>query len=378
MTEKRSEGRGTMTIRKDYKTEYKIEQWADLREALEEIVAVASGERQVAVDDTEGMEWIDKRARQALAEAALRQQTPAVGEADWQPLTPEQIVAMEEFGKEMECNVIPKIVEAMHGRAKAAAQARKWFIAAQTEQEMHNAWRKRAEEAEASQPDTPPTPRERPPKGDFDVDGYNLPNLITKWKGMERMYATAMDLQKSRVSEELVASYRAKAEVCQDFLQDLFKLVTGRAAGQTSGDALALIEECGLALASEEICCNFKHVKTFDLLNKLREAALGQTSTAPLCRYRDSSGKECGTPIIADANSRSHYAHATGQGWLHWASPKVYGPQDSEAAFGRESRAEFNLRYGHEATCYFATNSGMCDCGRGFGRAASTAQGGGK
>jgi len=46
-----------------------------LREALEEIVAVASGERQVAVDDTEGMEWIDKRARQALAEAALHQQT---------------------------------------------------------------------------------------------------------------------------------------------------------------------------------------------------------------------------------------------------------------------------------------------------------------
>src|ERR1700685_1103315 len=40
-----------------------------LREALEEIVAVASGERQVAVDDTEGMEWIDKRARRALKEA---------------------------------------------------------------------------------------------------------------------------------------------------------------------------------------------------------------------------------------------------------------------------------------------------------------------
>jgi hypothetical protein len=39
-----------------------------LREGLEEIVAVASGERQVANDDTEGMEWIDRRARQALAE----------------------------------------------------------------------------------------------------------------------------------------------------------------------------------------------------------------------------------------------------------------------------------------------------------------------
>ena len=69
-------------------------------------------------------------------------------------------------------------------------------------------------------------------------------------------------------------------------------------------------------------------------------AALRQTSTAPLCRYRDSSGKECGTPIIADANSPSGYAHATGQGWLHWASPKVYGPQDSEAAFGQTSTAQ--------------------------------------
>jgi hypothetical protein len=32
-----------------------------------------------------------------------------------------------------------------------------------------------------------------------------------------------------------------------------------------------------------------------------------------------------------------------------------------------ESRTEFNLRYGHEATCCFAQNSGMCDCGKGFG-----------
>ena len=32
-----------------------------------------------------------------------------------------------------------------------------------------------------------------------------------------------------------------------------------------------------------------------------------------------------------------------------------------------ESRAEFNLRYGHQPTCCFATNSGMCDCGKGFG-----------
>lgn len=37
------------------------------RKALEEIIAVASGERQVANDDTEGIAWIDKRARTALA-----------------------------------------------------------------------------------------------------------------------------------------------------------------------------------------------------------------------------------------------------------------------------------------------------------------------
>jgi hypothetical protein len=35
---------------------------------LEEIVRVASGEKQVANDDTEGMAWIDKFARKALAE----------------------------------------------------------------------------------------------------------------------------------------------------------------------------------------------------------------------------------------------------------------------------------------------------------------------
>lgn len=37
-----------------------------LREALEEIVRVASGEKQVAVDDTEGMAWIDKFSRAAI------------------------------------------------------------------------------------------------------------------------------------------------------------------------------------------------------------------------------------------------------------------------------------------------------------------------
>lgn len=37
-----------------------------LLEALREIVSVASGEKQVAFDDTEGMGWVDKRARAAL------------------------------------------------------------------------------------------------------------------------------------------------------------------------------------------------------------------------------------------------------------------------------------------------------------------------
>jgi len=38
-----------------------------MRAALEEIRQVASGEKQVAIDDTEGMAWIDKRAQAALA-----------------------------------------------------------------------------------------------------------------------------------------------------------------------------------------------------------------------------------------------------------------------------------------------------------------------
>jgi hypothetical protein len=38
--------------------------------ALQEIIEVASGERQVADDDTGGMAWIDKRARAALTQAS--------------------------------------------------------------------------------------------------------------------------------------------------------------------------------------------------------------------------------------------------------------------------------------------------------------------
>lgn len=38
----------------------------ELEAALQEIVDVASGERQVADDDTGGMEWVDRCARAAL------------------------------------------------------------------------------------------------------------------------------------------------------------------------------------------------------------------------------------------------------------------------------------------------------------------------
>ena len=36
-----------------------------------------------------------------------------------------------------------------------------------------------------------------------------------------------------------------------------------------------------------------------------------------------------------------------------------------------ESHVEFNLRYGHSPGCCFGTmNSGMCNCGKGFGEQA--------
>lgn len=44
-----------------------------LRDALEEIRQVASGEKQVAIDDTEGMEWIDKRAIRTLKAPAAKE-----------------------------------------------------------------------------------------------------------------------------------------------------------------------------------------------------------------------------------------------------------------------------------------------------------------
>jgi hypothetical protein len=50
-----------------------------LRKALEEIVAVASGEKQVADDDTEGMAWIDKLGRRTLAEMPPAEPLSAMG-----------------------------------------------------------------------------------------------------------------------------------------------------------------------------------------------------------------------------------------------------------------------------------------------------------
>ena len=41
---------------------------AKLVAALKQIVSVASGEIQVAIDDTDGMAWIDRYARAALKE----------------------------------------------------------------------------------------------------------------------------------------------------------------------------------------------------------------------------------------------------------------------------------------------------------------------
>jgi hypothetical protein len=44
--------------------------------AMRVIVTVASGEKQVAIDDTGGMAWIDKFARETLAVANLGKQEP--------------------------------------------------------------------------------------------------------------------------------------------------------------------------------------------------------------------------------------------------------------------------------------------------------------
>jgi hypothetical protein len=76
-------------------------------------------------------------------------------------LTEEQVKVIQEFSRTMEEEVIPKIVEVIRERARLAQESRKWFIAMQTEQTMHNAWRKRAEEAERQQPAAPNTERLR-------------------------------------------------------------------------------------------------------------------------------------------------------------------------------------------------------------------------
>lgn len=50
------------------------------------------------------------------------------------------------------------------------------------------------------------------------------------------------------------------------------------------------------------------------------------------CAYRLTGGP-CGAPIVPDRSSYSGYSHATPADWLHWASPKPYGPQDSNSSF---------------------------------------------
>jgi hypothetical protein len=50
------------------------------------------------------------------------------------------------------------------------------------------------------------------------------------------------------------------------------------------------------------------------------------------CQYRTADGV-CGAEISVDPTSYSGYTHNGGNGWLHWASPKAYGPQDSQASF---------------------------------------------
>ena len=56
------------------------------------------------------------------------------------------------------------------------------------------------------------------------------------------------------------------------------------------------------------------------------------TEARQLCGYQLANGR-CNTPICADASSYSGYAHATGRGWLHWASPVEYGPGGSNSIF---------------------------------------------
>ncbi len=54
-----------------------------------------------------------------------------------------------------------------------------------------------------------------------------------------------------------------------------------------------------------------------------------------VCRYKYADGKECATPIVRDDTSLSGWVHAEGREWLHWASPKEYGPQNSAAVISK-------------------------------------------
>jgi hypothetical protein len=66
--------------------------------------------------------------------------------------------------------------------------------------------------------------------------------------------------------------------------------------------------------------------------NEKHVAALRETRPAPTCGYKMAEGR-CNAPIMPDRSSYSGYSHVQGRDWLHWASPKHYGPQDSASSF---------------------------------------------
>lgn len=65
-------------------------------------------------------------------------------------LPPEVVKAMEDFEREMQDKTIPEIIQETKRRDRLAAEARQRLMGeVGTEQALHHAWRKRAEEAEA-------------------------------------------------------------------------------------------------------------------------------------------------------------------------------------------------------------------------------------
>lgn len=82
--------------------------------------------------------------------AALRARL-AEAEARAKPgLPPEVLQALEDFEQEMREKTIPEIIQETKRRERLAAEARQRLMGeVGTEQALHHAWRKRAEEAEA-------------------------------------------------------------------------------------------------------------------------------------------------------------------------------------------------------------------------------------